>query len=453
VNKKNIGAMLLIAGLLLIVSPYIKLQSWAYVVYEDYEDTLSGWIEKTTAGYGTLSLSTEQAKEGSQSLKAMVSYYSGWTQARLNRELSAQYQELYMMSWFYIQEYTCSYPAWGTVLLSLKGDIVISEIYLDGSGKIGVHCYDVDSYKKVMSEVTFPIGSWHCLELYAKIGETDGETRVFFDGTEIASLYQNSLNNTRATSIFRLSVGLIDAYKATITVFADKTVASTTYIEPTIEPPATYTLQVNSQPITNIEYTIDGETARTGQAITVDEGVHTIEMPSSISSGGTDYTFQQWDDGMTNPVKTITVSSDVTLTVTYTETTPPAPGEGTLEVHAYVGNNEVIAEVEVNGTQYQTDVNGLFINILPGTYVVTATYQDQTQTQTAIVLEGKTTRLDFTFQNVTTTPPPQEPPTEPPVIPPTQSPSFFGLYMIQMLGIGLIAIGAIVMLGGKKIEI
>jgi len=301
VNKTNFGTVLLAIGLLLIAFPYIKLQSINYIVYEDYEDALVGWGETTTSGYGTLSLSTEQAKEGSQSLKATITALSDWTQARIGKVLDTHYQELYLMSYFYIQQYQCNYPPWGTALLSLWGDSLIAEVTLNGEGKIGVYYYDNGTFKQAISTTSFPVGSWHCLEVYGKVGEGTGETTVYFDGTELTSLHAINLNNSLASAVFKFAVGIVDGYDASITLFVDKTIAATTYIEPTTEPPTTYNLQVNSEPITNIEYTLDGQTVTTGQSIVVEEGTHTITMPSSLTIGGVDYTFEQWNDGATNP--------------------------------------------------------------------------------------------------------------------------------------------------------
>ncbi len=87
-------------------------------------------------------------------------------------------------------------------------------------------------------------------------------------------------------------------------------------------PVTQYALTVNSVPISGISYTVDSQAALTGTPTTLNNGSHTIFMPSIITSGSDSYQFAQWEDSSTNRVRTINLQSNTVLTATYTKTGP-----------------------------------------------------------------------------------------------------------------------------------
>lgn len=68
---------------------------------------------------------------------------------------------------------------------------------------------------------------------------------------------------------------------------------------------------------------------------------------------------------------------------------------GTLDCHAYMGTQEIQADVEIKdvGT-YKTPFT-LDLNV--GTYTLTATYQQKQLTKTAEIVAGQTTTVNFQF--------------------------------------------------------
>jgi hypothetical protein len=67
---------------------------------------------------------------------------------------------------------------------------------------------------------------------------------------------------------------------------------------------------------------------------TLDEGTYKITMPQQVQVGSDIYNFKQWEDGSTNPVRTISLTSDMTVTATYEL---QVPVEYTLTVSATTG--------------------------------------------------------------------------------------------------------------------
>jgi hypothetical protein len=89
----------------------------------------------------------------------------------------------------------------------------------------------------------------------------------------------------------------------------------------TLGPPTQYSLTVNSVPISGISYTVDSQSALTGTSITLNNGSHTIIMPSTVTSGSDSYQFTLWENSLTSPVRTINLQSDTVLSATYSNHT------------------------------------------------------------------------------------------------------------------------------------
>lgn len=154
-----------------------------------------------------------------------------------------------------------------------------------------------------------------------------------------------------------------------------------------------FTLAINSTPVP-AQFTLNGQTVQTPFNQVLPAGNYNINMPQTIG----DYTFKQWNDGDTNPNKSINLAADTQLTATYEYVAPPPPppGKGKLDVHALLGPTEVIAQVEIVGVgNYTTPFT---VDLDPGTYTLKTTYQEKETTQTATVTEGQTTRVDLQFE-------------------------------------------------------
>lgn len=112
------------------------------------------------------------------------------------------------------------------------------------------------------------------------------------------------------------------------------------------------------------------------------------------------YTFDHWEldgenIGLENPIH-ILMSKDHTLTA-YSRLIPPE--KGTLEVHSFLDDTEIIAEMEIVGIG--SYVTPLTIDLDPNIYTLKCTYLEQTKTQTATIVAEQTMRVDFKFVSPT----------------------------------------------------
>ncbi len=79
-----------------------------------------------------------------------------------------------------------------------------------------------------------------------------------------------------------------------------------------------YALSVNSEPVAGINFTVNGAPYATNWTDVLTQGNYTVVMPSTwTTSQGDVYNFSRWEDTSTNPSRTITLNSDVTITATY----------------------------------------------------------------------------------------------------------------------------------------
>jgi len=120
----------------------------------------------------------------------------------------------------------------------------------------------------------------------------------------------------------------------------------------------------------------------------LDEGTYEIEMPSNIIDGGNTYNFDQWEDGSTNPIRQINLTSGLSLNASYLIQEVTA-----LDVHAFKGAEEVNADGLIVETVYNFTTPELII-VEPGRYTVRLTLGDSSYEEIVDVQVNQTIRID-----------------------------------------------------------
>ncbi len=159
--------------------------------------------------------------------------------------------------------------------------------------------------------------------------------------------------------------------------------------------PVPHTLVITSSPIIGVPVTVDGVQYTTPtQPLTLLEGTHTVIVPSNFMPvDPMMYNFKYWEDGSTNPTRSIDLTADLTISCTYELKPPPPPAKGYLELHAFLDSQELVVQYEIVGVASGNTPATVQVNV--GIYTVNITYQGKTTTQTASVGDGQTIRLDF----------------------------------------------------------
>lgn len=124
----------------------------------------------------------------------------------------------------------------------------------------------------------------------------------------------------------------------------------------------------------------------------LEEGTYRITMPSNVLVVEQTYNFQQWEDGSTNPIRTVNIVTDITISANYEIVIPP-PEKSYIQIHAFLDSEEVIADglIIETGYAFQTPMT---IEVTPASYTIKLTYLGVTKEYTANPVEGKTIRID-----------------------------------------------------------
>jgi hypothetical protein len=78
-----------------------------------------------------------------------------------------------------------------------------------------------------------------------------------------------------------------------------------------------HTLSISTSPATGVKFKLDGVERQTFYSELLEAGKsYTVEMPLTDPEGR--YTFQNWDDGSTNPVRVVTLTTQLTVTASFT---------------------------------------------------------------------------------------------------------------------------------------
>jgi len=134
--------------------------------------------------------------------------------------------------------------------------------------------------------------------------------------------------------------------------------------------------------------------------VSLEFGTYTIVAPSSTIVGDEIHTFSSWEDGSTNPERTLDFTSDLTVEARYIPPTPIPPEEptkGFLEIHGFYGETEIEAKGRVleGNIKFTTPVR---IELEAGTYTITCRYRARLKRWTVKVVAGQTVRVDFQFR-------------------------------------------------------
>jgi len=157
----------------------------------------------------------------------------------------------------------------------------------------------------------------------------------------------------------------------------------------------THTLSVGSTPIAAIPFQLNGTPLATPYAAALPEALYVVAMPSNVQVNEDIYNFTGWADGPTTPSREISLVSDTSLVAQYELQSTP-PDKGVLQVHASIGEEEIVADCTLveTGLNFQTPAT---LEVDAGIYTIQARAIGKTLTQTTPVQEGQTIRIDFDF--------------------------------------------------------
>jgi hypothetical protein len=142
------------------------------------------------------------------------------------------------------------------------------------------------------------------------------EVTVMFDPEQVTPPPNGTVNST-----LTVSVGLAatpGSYTLTINATSGTLEHSVDIALEIIElPPTQYQLTINSDPISGVDFTVDGSPHTTSWSDSLDEGSYTVVMPSVWTVGEDSYNFDHWEDASTTPTRIVSLTADTTITAYY----------------------------------------------------------------------------------------------------------------------------------------
>jgi len=245
----------------------------------------------------------------------------------------------------------------------------------------GLQVYDGYGYNYIGAD---PVSSTDRSEM--RIDVSGGIITFYYNGVQI---YSEALRTSDNLHVYVLSYAT--SYNTTIlgtTIFT-----STEYVPPV------YLLSISSSSIDGIPFILRGGVIGEMSYVTpwsgsLEEGPYKVEMPSNVIVGSDTCNFAQWEDGSTNPIRAVSLTSDLALFATYQLQVITA-----IEAHAFMDSVEVNAEgiIVETGEEFITPAT---VEVLPGSYTVRLTYEGKIVEfgpDEVVVAEGETVRIDGQF--------------------------------------------------------
>lgn len=240
------------------------------------------------------------------------------------------------------------------------------------------------------------------------------------DGTDRITPFSNFLEEGRYTIVMPSTVdvaGTIYVFAnwsdgstestRTVNLLSDKSI--TAYFEQEIPLPSTYVLSVSSSPLSGVSFTLDGTSQTTPFAISLEEGSYMIVMPLNVTVAGKVYSFVEWDNGITSPLRSIELTEYTVITAYYVAPTETSNSTISGKVTDNQGNPITEAKVTIVETgEYTYTLSEpagqyKFENLTPSNYTIRVEADGYLTAITSVVMEpDETYTQDFSLTPTTT---------------------------------------------------
>ena len=276
---------------------------------EDFE-TGTTTMEPVVTDGCSLEISPTSPISGAYSAKCNILSQPAWTNAFFRQNIgriATAYAEVLVRIDSFI-------PTAGGILQSFitaEGEVLILHLGIDSERHLYLMYRDAGSYSRITSETVLELGVAYKINIEVSVGAI-GTIRVLVNNVEVGDLFLTAVDNSVALGVCNIVIGAIGGYNAEATVSVDDFIISDTPL-----PIVYHHLSVDTTPITGVSFTLKGSEEVTPYSADLEEGSYTITMPPSLLVEGKTYNFVQWEDGTTNPERTIDLTFDMVLTATY----------------------------------------------------------------------------------------------------------------------------------------
>ena len=222
-------------------------------VFEDgFESgSTSAWSSSSITSGETVAVGTDYAHHGIYSAKFTGNGGGGYESARLNRAFSPSLSEIYVRGYFKLTQNGIVDNGDKVKLMELRaGSTIVASAGLWRSSGTLRWWLETRSGTSWVETYTSQIGSldltqWFSVELYWKLGATDGAAKLWVNGNQIYQITNADTDNYGSISTLRFGLAELTNCAST-TLYADCAVVATAYIGPE-GLSAQYTLNVEVQ--------------------------------------------------------------------------------------------------------------------------------------------------------------------------------------------------------------
>ena len=242
------------------------------------------------------------------------------------------------------------------------------------------------------------------------------------DGTDLATPFSSFLEEGRYTIVMPSTVdvaGTIYVFAnwsdgstestRTVNLLSDKSI--TAYFEEEIPPPQTHVLSVVSSPLSGVSFTLDGASHTTPFAISLEEGSYTVIMPLNVTVAGKVYSFVEWDNAITSPLRSIELIEYTVITAYYVAPIEISNSTVSGKVTDNQGNPITEAKVTIVETgEYTYTLSEpagqyKFDNLTSSNYTIRVEAEGYITANTSVVIEpNETYTQNFSLMPTTTEP-------------------------------------------------
>ena len=188
--------------------------------------------------------------------------------------------------------------------------------------------------------------------------------------------------------------------------------AETDIIHLSPKAPPTHELSVYSSPISGVTYTLNGTNRTTPFSSSLEEGSYTVDMPLNVTVAGKVYSFVEWDNGISSPIRSIDLTESTAITAYYVAPIEPSTSTITGKITDNEGNPITDAEVtiveteEVTYTLSEPAGQYEFENLTSDRYTIKVEASEYIIAQTSVVVEpAEKYTQNFSLTHETTVPP------------------------------------------------
>jgi hypothetical protein len=199
--------------------------------FESGSFTDDGWTGTTTSGSGTITVVSEQAHHGTYSAK---SYKPNSTSSGYVYKDITSSPIVYSRFYLYVSSWTATTGHFDAIF-AVRNVVPLTAFMLmlkESTRYLYIRYESGGSNYYVQSSTTVPLNTWVCLEV--KYDKTNGEYRVYKDGSEVTDLTQTGKTISYNAGSVQFGFRYFDT--AYGTAYFDCVVVADTYIGPEVPP-------------------------------------------------------------------------------------------------------------------------------------------------------------------------------------------------------------------------